>query len=150
METCPSCGAQLPEGAETCPSCGLRIEGSTASFQPVGVEEERKPQPVAIEASEIPVLVVHKGAETGERFYLEAGSYAIGRDPSSDIFLNDVTVSRRHARIDVVGGLVKVSDAGSLNGTYVNDVLVDSADLRNGDALQIGRFKMVFLSGGGA
>ncbi|MDZ4654504.1 MAG: FHA domain-containing protein [Coriobacteriia bacterium] len=149
METCPSCGAQLPEGAEACPSCGLCIEGSTASFRPVGVEEERTGT-IVVETSDIPVLVVHKGAETGERFYLEHGSYTVGRDPASDIFLNDVTVSRHHAKIDVIGGDVNVSDAGSLNGTYVNDVLVDSAHLQNGDALQIGRFKMIFLAGGGA
>ncbi len=148
METCPSCEAKLPEGAETCPSCELRIEGSTASFKPVGVEEEH-PAAGVVEVSDIPVLVVHKGAETGERFYLEDGAYTVGRDPDSDIFLNDVTVSRRHARIDVIGGDAAVSDEGSLNGTYVNDVLVDSAHLQNGDALQIGRFKMVFLAGGG-
>ncbi len=149
METCPSCDTRLPEGAKTCPACGLRVEGSTASFSPVKAEDQT-PQPVAAEPSEVPVLVVHKGAETGERFYLEDGAYTVGRDPGSDIFLNDVTVSRNHARIDVIGGNVTVSDAGSLNGTYVNDVLVDSAHLLSGDALQVGRFKMVFLSGGGA
>lgn len=148
METCPSCGAHVTEGDVTCASCGLRIEGSTASFQPVVVEEEHVVAPTG-EVSDIPVLVVHKGAETGERFYLEDGSYTVGRDPHSDIFLNDVTVSRDHARIDVIGGQVSVSDEGSLNGTYVNDVLVDSAHLQNGDALQVGRFKMVFLAGGG-
>jgi len=149
METCPSCGASLEPGAHTCASCGLRVEGSTASFKPVGIEEEG-PQVTGVEASEVPVLVVHKGAETGERFYLEDGSYTVGRDPGSDIFLNDVTVSRRHATIEVLGGQVSVADAGSLNGTYVNDVLVDAAPLRNGDALQVGRFKMVFLAGGGS
>ncbi|MDO9556909.1 MAG: FHA domain-containing protein [Coriobacteriia bacterium] len=147
MDICPSCGAQLAADAKACPSCGLAIEGSTASFKPVGVEEER-PQDSAPEVSDIPVLVVGKGAETGERFYLEDGSYSVGRDPESDIFLNDVTVSRHHASIDVIGGDVSVKDAGSLNGTYVNDILLDAAHLQNGDALQIGRFKMVFFAGG--
>ena len=148
MDTCPSCATRLDEHAEVCPSCGLRIEGSTASFKPVGIEEEKPRVTATVEASSMPVLVVHKGAETGERFYLEDGTYTVGRDPESDIFLNDVTVSRRHASIDVIGGNASVSDTGSLNGTYVNDVLVDSAHLVNGDALQIGRFKMVFLAGG--
>jgi pSer/pThr/pTyr-binding forkhead associated (FHA) protein len=85
----------------------------------------------------------------GERFYLDRPRLVVGRDPASDIFLNDITVSREHAVLDVHPAEVIVSDAGSLNGTYVNGVSVDRAVLRNGDQLQIGRFQMVFLSGGG-
>ncbi len=71
-----------------------------------------------------------------------------GRHPDSDIFLDDVTVSRRHAEIVVVGDGFLVRDVGSLNGTYVNRERIDEAPLANGDELQIGKFKLVFLQGG--
>lgn len=147
MDRCPACdGAVTPED-RVCPSCGVGLSGSTASFEPVVAEESG----AAFDGTgaEGPVLVVHKGAEVGERFYLEGTEFTVGRDPECDIFLNDVTVSRQHARLAVSPDGVSVEDEGSLNGTYVNDVLVDKAWLRNGDALQIGRFRMIFLSGGG-
>jgi len=149
MDVCPSCEGPVAPDASACPECGTRLEGSTAAFDAIG-EVEGLPEHVDAETSDVPVLVVGKGAEVGERFHLEQPELTIGRDPESDIFLNDVTVSRRHARLLIAGGTVTVEDAGSLNGTYLNDVLVDSAQLRDGDLLQIGRFRMVFLSGGGA
>lgn len=149
MDVCPSCESPVAPDASACPECGTRLEGSTASFDVVGQPEPVSPAP-EIGATEVPVLVVGKGAEVGERFYLERPELTIGRDPDSDIFLNDVTVSRRHARMVIEGGVVTIIDAGSLNGTYVNDTLVDSAALRSGDSVQIGRFKMVFMTGGGA
>jgi pSer/pThr/pTyr-binding forkhead associated (FHA) protein len=72
---------------------------------------------------------------------------SVGRDPSSDIFLNDMTVSRAHAVLDTSPDGVSVRDAGSLNGTYVNGACVDQAQLREGDVLQIGTFQMVFHGG---
>ncbi len=101
----------------------------------------------AAPAIEGPVLVVRKGPETGESFYIERAALSVGRDPESDIFLNDMTVSRHHAHIEVVDGDVYVHDDGSLNGTYVNGVCVDRAVLRDGDILQIGTFQMVFSGG---
>jgi hypothetical protein len=148
MDRCPACdGAVTPED-RTCPSCGAGLSGATASFEPVAAEESGAPLEDAV--TEGPVLVVHKGAEVGERFYLEGPEFSVGRDPECDIFLNDVTVSRQHALLSVSPDGVVVEDKGSLNGTYVNDILVDKTRLRNGDALQIGRFRMIFLSGGGA
>lgn len=147
MDTCPACGANVTEGADTCPSCGVAVREVTASFPPVsdGVESTS----ASTEVADGPVLVVRKGPEVGERFYLDRARILVGRDPSADIFLNDITVSREHAVLDVRPGEVDVSDAGSLNGTYVNGVSVDRAVLRNGDQLQVGRFQMVFLSGEG-
>jgi hypothetical protein len=146
VDKCPACdGAVTPED-RVCDACGLRLSGTTASFEPVAAEE-----PAGVYDStggEGPVLVVHKGAEVGERFYLDGTEFTVGRDPECDIFLNDVTVSRDHALLLVSSDGVSVEDKGSLNGTYVNDVLVDKARLRNGDALQVGRFRMIFLSGG--
>jgi pSer/pThr/pTyr-binding forkhead associated (FHA) protein len=96
------------------------------------------------------VLIVRKGPQPGERFFLDRDQLVVGRDPNSDIFLNDMTVSRAHATIECVEGRVSVKDAESLNGTYVNGEIVDSATLNSGDVLQIGTFQMLFLSGPGA
>ncbi|MDO8881136.1 MAG: FHA domain-containing protein [Coriobacteriia bacterium] len=147
MDVCPSCESPVAPDATACPECGATLEGTTAAFDVVSVPEGL-PETIEVVTSDVPVLVVGKGAEVGERFHLEQPELTIGRDPDSDIFLNDVTVSRRHSRLLVVGSVVTVEDAGSLNGTYVNDILVDAAILRDGDTLQIGRFRMVFLSGG--
>ncbi|MHB1340139.1 MAG: FHA domain-containing protein [Coriobacteriia bacterium] len=147
MDMCPACGARVAPEDRECTTCGARLHGATASFEPIAAE-----MPASggdIEASEIAVLVVRKGAEVGERFYLDQPAFTIGRDPESDIFLNDVTVSREHAILQISPDGVTITDAGSLNGTYVNDVRVDKAHLRNGDAVQVGRFQMVFLAGGG-
>lgn len=147
MERCPSCGAALGDDASVCPACGRSLAQITESFPPVGEGPEALEH---TEPTEGPVLVVRKGPEVGERFYIDRPTITVGRDPASDIFLNDITVSRHHATLERVGDEVSVTDAGSLNGTYVNGVSVDKAVLRNGDALQVGRFQMVFLTGGGA
>lgn len=149
MDQCPACGADTATDEGVCAACGARLEGATASFdaltEPVDALEITE-----VDVTEVPVLVVRKGIEVGERFYLEQPRMTIGRDPESSIFLNDVTVSRAHAVLYVEGGRVRIEDAGSLNGTYVNDCIVTDATLVSGDTVQIGRFQMVFLSGGGA
>lgn len=147
MDSCPACGGVLGTHDRECPQCGVSVHDTTASFEPIAVE--RQDAAHDFEASEVPLLVVQKGTATGERFYLEGDTLSMGRDPECDIFLNDVTVSRRHAVIERSPDGVTVTDADSLNGTYVNGVLVDKAKLRSGDSLQVGRFRMVFLQGGG-
>lgn len=149
MDRCPACGASMAPDERTCPECGLSVAGATASFDAVG-EVAEAPYSPATAVSDVPVLVVRKGIEEGERFYLEQSRISIGRDPESDIFLNDVTVSRAHAVITVDASNVRILDAGSLNGTYVNNAIVTTAQLKNGDRVQIGRFQMQFLTGGGA
>ncbi len=146
MDICPECDAEVPAGAKVCPSCRETLAEPTASFTPVddAVAAPQVPQPV----TEGPLLVVRKGPEVGERFYLDRPSLTVGRDPGADIFLNDITVSRAHAVLEVSQSGVSVRDAGSLNGVYVNGVSVDSAVLHTGDQVQIGRFQMVFMSGG--
>jgi pSer/pThr/pTyr-binding forkhead associated (FHA) protein len=149
MERCPACGSAVGRDDEQCASCGATLKEPTQSFP--AVDRAVEPAgPLQVEPTEVPVLVVRKGAEVGERFYLDRPEMTVGRDPGSDIFLNDVTVSRRHALLHVAGGEVTVEDAGSLNGTYVNNVSVDSAVLRTGDVLQVGTFQMTFFGGGGA
>lgn len=145
MDRCPACDSEVPEGATGCPSCQEPIPENTASFASVG---EARPPLVQRLSADGPLLVVRKGPEVGERFYLERPSLTIGRDPAADIFLNDITVSRAHAVLELNGAQVSIRDVGSLNGVYVNDVCVDGASLKTGDEVQIGRFQMVFMSGG--
>jgi hypothetical protein len=145
---CPRCGADIDADEKHCPACGLATEGATASFEPVVAEEMTGH--VSPDSVDGPVLVVRKGPQPGERFYLDRPALSIGRDPSSDIFLNDMTVSRAHANLEIVGTDVTVRDAGSLNGTYVNGQCVTESHLQEGDVLQIGTFQMVYHVGQGA
>jgi pSer/pThr/pTyr-binding forkhead associated (FHA) protein len=94
------------------------------------------------------MLVVRRGPNAGSRFVLDGDLTAVGRHPESDIFLDDITVSRRHATVERSAAGYKVSDAGSLNGTYVDHHRVDTAPLHHLADLQIGRFVLVFLVGG--
>ena len=93
------------------------------------------------------LLVVRRGPNAGARFLLDHDVTTSGRHPDSDIFLDDVTVSRRHAEFHRGGTGFTVRDVGSLNGTYVNRERVESATLSNGDEVQIGKFRLVFIAG---
>lgn len=95
----------------------------------------------------IALLVVRRGPNAGARFLLDHDITTSGRHPDSDIFLDDVTVSRRHAEFHRGGTGFTVRDVGSLNGTYVNRERVESATLSNGDEVQIGKFRLVFIAG---
>src|ERR1700756_3900552 len=101
-------------------------------------------------ATDSALLVVKRGPNAGSRFRLDQLVTSAGRDPSSDIFLDDVTVSRRHAEFRRDSGEIRVVDIGSLNGTYVNREAVDSVVLANGDEIQMGKFRLVFLTTGAA
>jgi pSer/pThr/pTyr-binding forkhead associated (FHA) protein len=93
------------------------------------------------------LLVVKRGPNAGSRFLLDQDVTTAGRHPDSDIFLDDVTVSRRHVEFHREGGGFSVHDVGSLNGTYVNREPVDVATLAGGDEVQIGKFRLVYLTG---
>lgn len=92
------------------------------------------------------ILVVHRGAGAGSRFLLDGDSAVAGRHPNADIFLDDVTVSRRHAEFTRDGTVFSVRDLGSLNGTYVGGRLVDSAVLEDGQDVQVGKFRLTFYA----
>jgi pSer/pThr/pTyr-binding forkhead associated (FHA) protein len=92
------------------------------------------------------LLVVKRGPNVGSRFLLDEPVTSAGRDPGSDIFLDDVTVSRQHAQFRLENGEFRVVDVGSLNGTYVNREPVDSSVLANGDEVQIGKFRLAFVT----
>lgn len=142
MPDCANCGAQIPENEAACPSCGAPTPGATASFEPVGAGAPD--EVLTAEGLEGPVLIVCKGPQPGERFYLDREKLTVGRDPDSDIFLNDMTVSRSHAVLWTRSGEVTVEDSGSLNGTYVNDLCVEQAVLTDGDVLRVGTFQMSY------
>jgi pSer/pThr/pTyr-binding forkhead associated (FHA) protein len=93
------------------------------------------------------LLVVLRGPNAGSRFLLDADTTTAGRHPESDIFLDDVTVSRRHAEFVREGSGFVVRDVGSLNGTYLNRERIDAAGLAGGDEVQIGKYRLVFLTG---
>lgn len=93
-------------------------------------------------------LVVSRGADAGDTYPLTETVLVLGRDPASDVFLSDVTVSRRHCEVRPAAGGYEVRDLESLNGTYLNGTRVDTAALRHGDTLQVGKFKLRFLSAG--
>lgn len=148
MPTCEECEQENPPDARFCSRCGMKLANSeaekTLSFAPVEVEEEEG----AISA-ELPeegaVLAVQKGPNVGESFALSKPETSLGRDPKSDIFLNDITVSRRHATISVKNGVFFLADVGSLNGTYLNSKRIEVEALKHNDEIQIGKFKLIFL-----
>lgn len=109
-----------------------------------GVEAENARHAQSLPAGSA-LLIVRRGPNAGSRFLLDAELTNAGRHPDSDIFLDDVTVSRRHAEFQREETVFTVRDVGSLNGTYVNRERVESATLANGDEVQIGKFRLVFL-----
>lgn len=152
---CNRCGHGNPPGSNFCAACGARLvlgreDPTTVTFIP---EQAEASEDLSVELGDMPpgvgILVVKRGPNVGSRFALESDLVLAGRHPDSDIFLDDVTVSRRHAEIAREGSGYVVRDAGSLNGTYLNRQRVETAPLADGDELQIGTFKLVFLTGRG-
>lgn len=158
MMQCPACGHELSEAVNFCPHCGAslaKMSGDTTRVIPPVVEEfhidDLAPDDAAaIEAlpSGSALMLVLRGGQAGARYLIDADVVTAGRHPRCDIFLDDITVSRHHARFTRRGGQVWISDENSLNGTYVNKTLIDGeVALRRGDEVQIGKFRMVFFAG---
>jgi pSer/pThr/pTyr-binding forkhead associated (FHA) protein len=151
--TCPQCGHRNPMGSRFCSSCGAGLDGGEAhTTMAVAVPIDGATDEVAVDMEELPagvgMLVVTRGPNSGSKFALDQPLVTAGRHPDSVIFLDDITVSRRHAEVrQVAGGGYEVCDVGSLNGTYLNRERVEKAALKDGDELQIGTFKLLFLAG---
>jgi hypothetical protein len=150
---CARCGHQNPEDARFCSSCGSPLgenEDTTLTLSAVeaATEEDELEHYLDGLAPGVGMLVVRHGPNAGSSYRLEKPSIAIGRHPDSDIFLDDITVSRRHVVVEHNGEGYTLRDVGSLNGTYVNRVRVDAAPLQNGDEVQIGRYRLSFIIGG--
>ena len=149
---CPSCGFQNPETSNYCAKCGSLIvldEPSDPTLTLFVDDSEREAAAApAPEHAGGPALVVRSGGgRTGESFALGRERTSIGRSPDCDVFLDDVTVSRRHAAVLAdASGAIRIDDQGSLNGTYVNRRRIETAPLVDGDEIQIGKYRLIFLS----
>ena len=153
---CNQCRHPNPTGANFCSSCGAvlevpRGEDTTITFAPVEATGDVAEEELTVSLGEMhenmAMVVVKRGPNAGSKFTLDQDVTRAGRHPKSDIFLDDITVSRRHAEIVRRGDGYVVRDVGSLNGTYLNRERIDEAPLAQGDELQIGKFKLVFFSG---
>jgi pSer/pThr/pTyr-binding forkhead associated (FHA) protein len=156
---CPECGFSNADGANYCQRCGAFIgnpespgtgapESSTATYR---IDETGELVPVELEevvaqGGGAALVVRAGGGRVGESFPLDGDRMTIGRRPDSDVFLDDVTVSRDHALIVRRGDEYHLDDLGSLNGTYVNRRRIESHHLADGDELQVGKYKLTFLS----
>lgn len=142
---CPSCHAEIPNDVATCPVCGVIIEHEpTITFVPE-MAEPLQAIPVETDLGNGGrfALVVERGPRAGLGWVLAEGTTTVGRHPESDIFLDDITVSRHHCRLIVDADGLTVEDSGSTNGTYVNGDRVDRARLRAGDEVIVGKFHLV-------
>jgi pSer/pThr/pTyr-binding forkhead associated (FHA) protein len=148
---CPECGFQNPETANYCSKCGtalVREESGEATMALTPDQLDENGADVAAAGISGPALVVRSGGgRAGETFHLDREQTTIGRSPDCDIFLDDVTVSRKHAVVKQGAGRLTIEDLGSLNGTFLNRRRIESGDrdLADGDELQIGKYKLTFL-----
>ena len=168
MPYCTQCGHQNPAGSKFCARCGepmtaITPDGSAADTQPAGLESTQVIRVVpddprtslsgeeesAVEAlpSGSALLVLHPGTPRSERFLVAADVVTVGRHPATDIFLDDITVSRKHAVFTREGNTFTVEDQGSLNGIYVNRTPIEGAtELHDGDEVMIGKFRLTFFA----
>jgi hypothetical protein len=150
---CPECGFANADGANYCARCGAFLVGAdgpsgggtTASFLIPGDSLEFDALRTPAGPSGATLVIRAGGGRAGESFELVRDRLTVGRRPDSDVFLDDVTVSRDHAVIVRRGSDYYLDDCGSLNGTYVNRRRIESHRLGDGDELQIGKYKLAFL-----
>ncbi|HXV03607.1 MAG TPA: FHA domain-containing protein [Gaiellaceae bacterium] len=146
---CPECGFQNPESANFCSKCGTALvrdtggADTTMAFTPEELDDNGPLEDLGVEG---PALVVRSGGgRAGEHFVPQGERTTIGRSPDCDIFLDDVTVSRQHAVLRRNGDSFVIEDQGSLNGTFVNRHRIESAELADGDEVQVGKYRLTFL-----
>lgn len=151
---CKNCQVENSESAKFCSECGnpLVREDATATLVAIDVgdaahEVEDLPGQLEDLAPGDAMLLVTKGSNVGATYLLDSEVVRVGRHPDNDVFLDDVTVSRKHAEFHRQDGAYSVKDTGSLNGTYVNGKSIDVSALKRGDEVQVGKFKLVFLLG---
>jgi FHA domain/zinc-ribbon domain len=151
---CSNCGHRNPPDANFCSSCGAVLApestDTTVTLHPVEPTGEVGEEELTVNLPDRPsgtgLLVVKRGPNAGARYVLDSEVTRAGRHPESDIFLDDITVSRRHAEFARQGAGYSVRDVGSLNGTYVNRERIEESVLSSGDEVQIGKFKLVYLA----
>jgi pSer/pThr/pTyr-binding forkhead associated (FHA) protein len=157
---CEQCGHQNPADSHFCARCGAAL--SPAAEVPTGTDQTTTISLAGLDVDEhddlvadllgeslpagFALLVVQRGPNAGSRFLLDKEVTTAGRHPDSDIFLDDVTVSRRHAKFTRTDDGFIVADVGSLNGTYLNRERIEQAPVRNGDEVQVGKFRLLFFT----
>jgi hypothetical protein len=171
MPFCTECGHQNPDDARFCSQCGKRLADvaqatsasaedpsettATITFGAPAMDAEHRvvrslndADAAAVDAlpAGSALLVVQRGPSAGSRFLLDTDVVSAGRHPDSEIFLDDVTVSRRHAEFRRGPDGYTVADVGSLNGTYVNRDRIDEVALQGGDEVQIGKYRLVYFA----
>jgi pSer/pThr/pTyr-binding forkhead associated (FHA) protein len=154
---CNRCGHRNPDGANFCSSCGAALEKpgneqpTTVVLGPGDTGPDLGDEDILVSLDDVPqgtgVLVVKRGPNAGTRYVLTEALTNVGRHPDSDLLLDDVTVSRRHVELRHTAGGYTVRDVGSLNGTYLNRERIESeVHVRHGDELQVGKFRLLFLT----
>jgi hypothetical protein len=148
---CPECGFQNPEAANYCSKCGALLHTAESGEQTQTFSAEDREE-LLEQLGDIgvkgPALIVRSGGgRSGESFSPQGDRTTIGRSPDCGIFLDDVTVSRKHAVLVNDGGRWLIEDGGSLNGTFVNRKRVETAEISDGDEVQIGKYRLTFLLG---
>jgi pSer/pThr/pTyr-binding forkhead associated (FHA) protein len=168
MPYCSQCGSENSENARFCSQCGTPLAppaeqvsepnpiDATATITfgtPAKPDPDERTSLNATDAAAVDalppgsaLLVVQRGPGAGSRYLLDTDLSTVGRHPESDIFLDDITVSRRHVEFRRDDGTFRVHDVGSLNGTYLNGDRVDDAELQNGDEVRIGKFRLIFFA----
>lgn len=155
---CIKCGHNNPEGGIFCARCGERLDKSESQGETTiglpAIEEEGEEDmafttPLEPLEKGSAMLVIKKGPDAGMSFTISRAVISIGRHPESDIFLDDITVSRRHAEIHRDENRFRLLDTGSLNGTYLNHERIESVGLSNADEIQIGKYRLLFFAGTG-
>ena len=166
MPYCSNCGHDNPDESKFCSQCGEKLVQPEAEQEHVPTGDTTKTMPASAPGDEreidalspedeaavnaLPVgsalLIVQRGSNAGSRFLLNSDVVTAGRHQSSDIFLDDISVSRRHVTFTRRGDGVVLKDQGSLNGTYVNRELTDERQLNHGDEVQIGKYRLVYFA----
>jgi pSer/pThr/pTyr-binding forkhead associated (FHA) protein len=143
---CPECGFQSPEAATYCSRCGALLGRETVDETTLSLGPDESEAASLADNIDGPALVVRSGGgRAGESFEAIGDHALIGRSPECDVFLDDVTVSRRHAELTRDGKVFTIRDLGSLNGTFVNRRRIESSVLEDDDEVQIGKYRMTFL-----
>ncbi len=151
---CGRCAHDNPAKSNFCSNCGAALhppEETTLTLAAIEAGEDADDLAHYLDGlpAGVGLLALRHGPAVGSSFRLDVDHVDIGRHPDSDIFLDDITVSRRHVAIDRSTDGYELRDAGSLNGTYVNRERVERARLAHGDEIQIGRFRLTFVVGDG-
>lgn len=142
-ERCPVCNSPLDSADAACSACGFKISGSTQRMQPIVLDAEKNVTPIERPAQKATFTVV-RGEQLNTRYELDNRPMTIGRAPSNDIFLNDMTVSSTHAQTYFDTGNFYIKDLGSFNGVWINNENITQSILHDGDIVQVGVFCLLF------